>query len=89
MKDIESLVYTVDVQVGCMIWRWLLYITWLIAFLAQRFNLTLDTDVQVAVLFAKGFVASNRSCSTGDAKRNLFDRKYVQALKQGFLHTQL
>ncbi|KAH7696091.1 hypothetical protein AAVH_36841, partial [Aphelenchoides avenae] len=39
----------------------------------QSFNLTLDTNKQVSVLFAKGFVASNRSCSKGDAQRHLFD----------------
>ncbi|KAH7712655.1 hypothetical protein AAVH_19997 [Aphelenchoides avenae] len=56
VNGIESLVYTVDVQVG-----------------SQRFNLTLDTNAQASVLFAKGFVALNRSCSTGYAQRNLFD----------------
>ncbi|KAH7693784.1 hypothetical protein AAVH_39176, partial [Aphelenchoides avenae] len=44
---------------------------------SQRFNLTLDTNAQGSVLFAKGFVASNRSCSKGDAQRNLFDPRYV------------
>ncbi|KAH7694393.1 hypothetical protein AAVH_38562 [Aphelenchoides avenae] len=41
VNGIESLVYTVDVKVG---------------YPPQRFNLTLDTNAQVSVLFQKGFV---------------------------------
>lgn len=40
---------------------------------AHRFNLTLDMTTDASVLFAKDFVASNRTCSTGQAQRNLFD----------------
>ncbi|KAH7671525.1 hypothetical protein AAVH_42675, partial [Aphelenchoides avenae] len=60
VSDIESLVYTIDVQVGSP---------------PQRFNMTLDSNADAPVLFAKGLVAWNRSCSTGDDRhRNLFDR---------------
>ncbi|KAH7713846.1 hypothetical protein AAVH_18791 [Aphelenchoides avenae] len=64
VNGIESLVYTVDVQVG-----------------SQRFNLTLDTNAEASVLFAKGFVASNRSCSKGDAQRHLFDPSLSKTFK--------
>ncbi|KAH7713569.1 hypothetical protein AAVH_19107, partial [Aphelenchoides avenae] len=64
VNGIESLVYTVDVQVG-----------------SQSFNLTLDTNSQASVLFAKGFVASNRSCSKGDAQRRLFDPSLSKSFK--------
>ncbi|KAH7723633.1 hypothetical protein AAVH_08739 [Aphelenchoides avenae] len=64
VNGIESLVYTVDVQIG-----------------SQRFNLTLDTTAQASVLFAKGFVASDRSCSKGDAPRHLFDPSLSKSFK--------
>ncbi|KAH7680267.1 hypothetical protein AAVH_41360, partial [Aphelenchoides avenae] len=64
VNGIESLVYTVDVQVG-----------------SQSFNLTLDTNAQASVLFAKDFVASNRSCSKGNAQRNLFDPSISKSFK--------
>ncbi|KAH7712657.1 hypothetical protein AAVH_19999 [Aphelenchoides avenae] len=64
VNGIESLVYTVDVQVG-----------------SQIFNLTLDTNAEASVLFAKGFVASNRSCSKGDAERRLFDPSLSTSFK--------
>ncbi|KAH7693161.1 hypothetical protein AAVH_39809, partial [Aphelenchoides avenae] len=47
----------------------------------QRFNLTVDTNQPASVLFAKGFVASNRSCSKGDAQRNLFDSSLSTSFK--------
>ncbi|KAH7713849.1 hypothetical protein AAVH_18794, partial [Aphelenchoides avenae] len=40
-----------------------------------------DTNAQGFVLFAKGFVASSRSCSKGDAQRNLFDPSLSQSFK--------
>ncbi|KAH7719416.1 aspartic protease 7 [Aphelenchoides avenae] len=64
VNGIESLVYTVDVQLG-----------------SQIFNLTLDTNAEASVLFAKGFVASNRSCSKGDAERRLFDPSLSTSFK--------